>query len=359
MKKKVYSIKIPGKTFITGEYLALYGGNSLLVTTKPGFEVFFVLKSQNHNRDNLEERNANIIFLTQSIGVNKDLIDLDFLSGNKSPAEKFYQHNLSLFLDWNIYFIDGYAKAGGFGASTAQFLALYHFRNLMQNNYIEFSQIDLDDLLIAYWQCHDSESVPSGNDLIAQQFAGLSIVSKINFPSQSLKSNNSAFLRAEAFKSVEFENFEVSQRPLKWAFENLEFFLVPTKLKSPTHEHLKGLKEINISILKEIQEKTEAFLFIQDEEAFNLAINEWYQEQLKLNLVCENTMNIVKKAKNIPEIKSIKGCGALGSDVIFLTFNKQDKERVKQWLIENQLGNYFGLEHLWTQTIKLEGVYGF
>lgn len=352
MKNKIYQIQIPGKTFISGEYLALFGGSSLLVSTEPGFQCFFLPKR-------ITETVA-IDYLEKKYKVDRASYDPQFYN-SPSPAGKYYQKNADKFQDWEVYFFDGYQKKGGFGASTAQFLALYHFVNLVENGFEEFSEIDLDSLLVQYWMSQeDAEKkisralgdskqmylLPSGNDLMAQQNPGFSAVSKTLQSSQYV---------SDVEESLSLQ-LEVNSRPMKWGFEHLEFFIVPTGNKLATHKHLEGLEKFDPAKLKDIQERIESFFFIQDEVAFIVGLKEWHQELLSLGFVCTETQNWISKAQGVAEILGIKGCGAMGSDVLFVAFHRIDKEKVANWLKEQNLNTFYSVDKVWKKPVKIEGI---
>lgn len=352
MKNKIYRIQVPGKTFLFGEYLALFGGSSLLVSTEPGFQCFFLPKKVTES--------VALDYLVKKYKVDRETYDPEFYK-SPSPAGKYYQKNADKFQDWEVYFFDGYHKKGGFGGSTAQFLALYHFVNLVENSFEEFSEIDLDALLIQYWLCQeDAEKkihralkdhdqlylLPSGNDLIAQQSSGFNAISKTL--------QDSSYV-ADVEESLSLQ-LEVQARPMKWGFENIDFLLVPTGNKLATHKHLENLEKFDYRQLQEIQERLESFFFIQDEIPFVAGLKEWYAQLLSLGFVCSETQRLIDKAQAVPEILGIKGCGAMGSDVLFVVFKRADKEKVLIWLTEQNLKTFYGSDKVWKKPIRIEGL---
>lgn len=373
MKKDYYSLKIPGKTFISGEYLALNGGNSLIVSTKPGFQVFFVEKpSLNSNLDGQSLINQ----LCKIHGLNESFFDKNFLKNNQSPAEIFYQKNLKKFHAWDIYFYDGYDKKGGFGASTAQFLALFLFELLINNEFISvknemknklvsvaegtsnqsnldldlLSNIDLKELLFQYWDCqNNAESIrteiesdlgklfllPSGNDLLAQKFPGFNFIGKDLSPNK-------------------FSELKIEQQNAKWPFADLGFFLAWTGNKIPTHQHLKDLQSFQSTLLNQIQHNIKESFSHGKQDDFIDNINLWFAELKKLNFVCDETLKLVEQSKKVPAIRAIKGCGALGSDVLFVLYSKSEADSVKNWLNLNSLEITYSLEDVWQESVNFE-----
>ena len=102
MNNEYFSIKIPGKTFISGEYLALSGGSSLLVSTEPGFQVFFVPEG---DAESLAELKS---LINHKINLDINSWDDNWLMNSHSPAGKFYQKNLEVFKSGKFLFYDGY-----------------------------------------------------------------------------------------------------------------------------------------------------------------------------------------------------------------------------------------------------------
>src|SRR4051812_36096175 len=85
-------LSVPAKTFLVGEYLALSGGPSLVITTLPRFEL---------ETDPQALRNPFAF---------------------ASPAGKLWESDP---LKPKLKFRDPFEEAGGLGASTAQFALLY------------------------------------------------------------------------------------------------------------------------------------------------------------------------------------------------------------------------------------------
>lgn len=343
MKTEYFSLKIPGKTFISGEYLALRGGRSLLVSTLPGFEVFFIPKKKQTKKLDL------IPQLAEKHQLSVEKFDVSFLGKNQSPAEIYFQRHLEVFNDWEILFYDGYQQKGGFGASTAQFLALYQFCLIEKNDFknLSIEEKSLETILLEYWQCQSdlSQTSPSGNDLLAQHFAGFNIIEK------EFISNNQNEDKIQ-------NKMKIQRRSLEWKFRNLDFTLCLTGNKTPTHTHLQNLKSFDEKKLVQIQGKIEGAFDSGNERSFAEEINHWYEELLDLQLVCENTQRLVRDFNKEMSIHSsrmaIKGCGALGSDVLFILYDKSDTSLVKDWLHHHQLLTSFTSNDIWIQPIQFE-----
>jgi mevalonate kinase len=260
--------KVPGKTFLAGEYLVLHGGPALILLTEPSFE----------------------LAISQGSG---ELVGVH----SNSPAGKFFEHHRKDFDGYQMTFNDPYQGKGGFGASTAQFLSLYGFRLLLK----EFCQdlgksIDSSDLLETYFKYawNGQGMRPSGADLIGQ-FKGLLTL----FDKQS-------------------ENVSLKF----WPFEDLDFFVVHTGNKVATHEHLREVSEFDSSKLHLIFRMIQRGLDETDSELFVEGVNQYAKELERLGLTCEETLEMLKSIRGLEGIVAVKGCGALGADVLLALCKK-------------------------------------
>ena len=247
----------PAKTFLVGEYVALQGGPALILTTTPCFEV----------------------------GLEKGTPTCNFPVG--SPAHNFWQKNLS-FDNYIINWHDPYFGLGGMGASSAQFLGIYYARNFIKKYSFQY-----EDLLSEYLQhaWNGKGIAPSGYDVIAQAMGG----------------------------SVYIEGLTKIYKNYSWPFPDISFILLHTGKKQATHTHLQNLDKIHrLDKLTNLSQTVcDNFLKI-DSTSFINAINDYYLTLCELNLVAQHTQEMISFLKNDNDILAIKGCGALGSDILLL-----------------------------------------
>ncbi|MFA6303793.1 MAG: hypothetical protein WC627_11785 [Legionella sp.] len=254
--------RIPAKTFLVGEYAAVAGASALILTTTPYFE----------------------LALTSAPG----------LAGihNASPAGCFWQdQNLEQGLVWS----DPYQGIGGMGASSAQFLGAY-----LAACSIKSTAPILDDLLTSYYHYAWSGLGlrPSAYDLIAQAQGACVFINK----QQELITTYS------------------------WPFTDLSFLLIHSGTKLATHDHLKETNLPNkINELSEISESA-----LQAIEAVNSAllidaVNNYHQKLLELAKVAPHSVQLIEQLKSSPHVLAIKGCGAMGADVLLVLCKKQNK----------------------------------
>jgi mevalonate kinase len=268
---------IPGKTFLLGEYLALQGGPTLVALTQPCFQI-----------------------KVQSGQGKIEGIHLE------SPAGKFIQSKSDLFEKYDLSFFDPYSGKGGFGASTAQFLASYAFWSHQKVHQHEMEKLfDYKHLLGTYTQFSwDGQGfAPSGADLIGQ-----------------LKGSLTFFEKRRSFVSI-----------ARWPFSNLEFYLIHTGHKIATHEHLNSLAPFESAGLeKSFQLAKQSFESLND-SLFVEAVNSYAQELKILNLTCDNTLELLKDLKELEGVKAAKGCGALGADVILAVVAQGQSAELKKY----------------------------
>lgn len=263
----VYSV--PGKTFIAGEYLAVQEGPALIFLSKPVFDTV-ISKGTG-----------------QVEGIHPD-----------SPAGLFISKNPEVFKDVNIKFKEAYAGKGGFGASTAQFLAVYSFSQ---------GEADIDPLqmLEDYYEVSwDGQGArPSGADLVGQLCGGLTF-----------------FKKRTNFLDVQ-----------EWPFKDIEFHLVHTGNKIATHEHLKSLGPFDSRNLEKAFETIYKSFSYRNSLEFCRGITAYRQELANLNFTCEQTLSLLQEIDLIEGVKAAKGCGALGADVVLIITEKSKSKELEKY----------------------------
>jgi mevalonate kinase len=279
-------LKVPGKTFFAGEYLALLGGPTLVAATEPHFEI----RIRPHNSKNH--------FRAPTFHPS-------------SPAGKLYRAYANFFEQFLFGWRSPYGS-GGFGASTAEFIALHALLQMRETLWIEQERhFDLHQMLKAYRSfAADPQSrwVPSGADLVAQVRGG------INF----------------------FENRSGQIQTFAWPFGGLGFAIVKTGVKQPTHEHLQTLGDFKSEGLRQATEGLCRSLRSLDEEAWIDSVNQLSEELKSLGFVAPLTEEILSLTRKMP-VLAAKGCGALGADVIVVFYKKENAAAVRRSFVEISL----------------------
>jgi mevalonate kinase len=271
---KKITISVPSKVFIAGEYLALTGEPCLVAAIEPRFQLE-ATPSQN----------------SQSSAFHAD-----------SPAGRFLQAHPELQQEFQLKFTDPFFGLGGFGASTAQFAALYELKNYRSGVLGIVQALETADIreLVGQYQELAQGSTgpkPSGADLVAQAMGNLVL-----------------FDRAHG---------KISSH--EWPFQNLGMIIAKTPLKIPTHEHLASLQSFRSEGLRVAMDQVQDGLKEKSESAFVSGICQYDQELRALGFLHPETARILENLQH-PALRAQKGCGALGADVVALFFDNSKPE---------------------------------
>lgn len=269
-------LSAPGKTFLAGEYLAMDGGLALMGMTEPRFEL------------RVRPGAGGLVGISST-----------------SPAGKFCAREKEFFKNFDLEFVDPHEGRGGWGASTAQYLMAFAFKNCAPD---EMLDVDLKDLLENYRQdaWDGTGRAPSGADLVGQ-----------------LKGSLTFFERNAGMTSQS-----------AWPFENLEPYLLKTGVKLPTHEHLKVLAEADFSALVSPMTQIRDAWKIRDEGLFVDGIKSFGRELARKGLIAETTLDVLHDLAWMSGVKAAKGCGAMGADVVFILIEKGFRREFELWAEE-------------------------
>lgn len=129
---------IPSKTFLMGEYLAMYGGPAILALTEPCFSI-----------DGQKRLHPDCM------------------------AARLWREHTNTDCDWGL--LDPYQGQGGMGASSAEFLLAYQ-------QIFPPSHQSTTHLRDIFWQYVDDQAAhkPSGYDVMAQMQEGLVLIEGTN-----------------------------------------------------------------------------------------------------------------------------------------------------------------------------------
>lgn len=273
----------PGKTFLAGEYLALDGGMTLLAMTEPRFE----------------------LRVSRGRGQREGLPP-------GSPADNLIRRHADFFRELDLEFRDPHAGQGGWGASTAQYLTLFALLSWKSATNDEAGR-ELDTKLLLEEYRKDAWNgegrAPSGADLIGQLKGG--------------------------FCFFEKQTGMISRTA--WPFENLDGFLIRTGVKLPTHEHLRGLKDLDTSDLAAVMTTLREAWNAADGEAFTEALADYSRALQRKSLVAETTLSLLHDLLWLNGVKAAKGCGALGADVVLAVVEKNMRRSFEIWAREKGL----------------------
>jgi mevalonate kinase len=264
---------IPAKTFLLGEYAALAGAPAIILTTKPCFEISLSEKEGLH-------------------GIHPE-----------SPAGRWWlkQGYVDAGLQWH----DPYQGRGGMGASSAQFLGAYLATIHLQNKLF-----NAQAMLGAYLQCAWSGegTPPSGYDVLAQSLQGCVYIHK---------------------ETASCETYP-------WPFKDIAFLLLHTGQKLATHQHLQTITlPKHIHQLASIVENAKQAFMQADSELMVEAVNAYHQQLKQMNLVAEHSLHHIAMFKEQQDILAVKGCGALGADVVLLLVPTDKETTISRHLTDS------------------------
>lgn len=282
-------ISVPGKSFIVGEYLALKKGGALTFASSPQFQLTIQTKSMDQEIQNNEITDSKNLFHPES------------------PAGKLYSKFIKTLENYDLKFFDPYKGLGGWGSSTAQFLSLYCFltwKDALEEGYER--ELDIKLLLDQYRELAHSGIgyVPSGSDLIGQFKGGIT------------------FFDSGAG--------QIARYP--FVFPDIELCFFQTGNKVSTYEHLINLPDFPIDGLESSFKKTIQGLKDHQSELFVEGVREYGKALLNLGFVCSSTQVIMDQILKLPGVLAVKGCGAMGADVILVITERQNY-RLKDWLL--------------------------
>lgn len=277
----MYQLSCPSKTFLIGEYAVLDGGHGVVVSTGPRFRVDF--------KEVAKEEESYVKGLSP-----------------QGPPMDFLKDNLDIFSHFAMDMHDPHEHKGGFGWSSAQFLFLYMIKEWVRQAKPDIlPKIDraalLEEFLAYSW---DGDGwAPSGLDVLSQ------LEGKILFLQSPRK------IIDGKVAPIEFSEYHQIK---DWPFEDIQFVLLRTGKKVATHSHLSNLQGIRTSSLGKLAEESGKSLLDKDEEEFIRTINQYKNDLREQDLVDPASWNTQQELMQRPEVLAIKGCGALGADVLLV-----------------------------------------
>ena len=274
---------IPGKTFLLGEYSALVGGSVLGLATGPGFLVDY------RNTEALVS--DEISFSPQSpAGLLSKPTSSNGLAGQ--IATEFAKFKLTL--------TDLFRNCGGFGKSTAEYLAV--LIPWLQKNEASFESIREQYQLIS----RQSGAEASGLDL-AIQFWG---------------------------KVTLFDSHENKYSSLDWKMKGYDFILVSTGTKLKTHEHIQTIDLKKISHFPSVSNPLVELYQTHPGSEFIRGIKEWSAFLKASHFMSDSAFELKELIESDPNVLCAKPCGAMGADVIAVLCETEKSE-----LVQNKLRN--------------------
>jgi len=324
-------VRVPGKTFFVGEYLALSGGPSIVMNSGPCFEFSWTETSGDSSHPFHKESPAGR-FLDRRL--------LDSASASKTG----YRFEAK----------DPYHGVGGLGASTAEFLGAWIFdRSLKDPSLIEPGTVveKLDDhrqSVVPKWASErwggnrfrdvlddyrgtylESETPGSGADLVSQITGGLSV----------------------------WDARTDEMRRFQWPFPDLTFTLLFTGHKLKTHEHLaraKKLSDVTVDDMRFWVEEAIQSLALEDADRLTASVRGFGKVLSDIGLVADTTARFLEGLADLSGVRAAKGCGAMGSDTLLILHDTLASDQVNQFRDQNGLKEAATASDLWTQGLTVD-----
>lgn len=336
-------LSAPSKTFLLGEYVALDGGPSIVLSTAPRFKLKVSPSDDRQDKNQYVDRD----------GVQREgqLKSAPFVAD--SPAGQYLAKNLAPYLASiekskqfgksdqsivkpNFEFFDPHFGRGGLGASSAQFALLFAWFNQdlftqprnADLNSASYSKIQWEKILEVYRSCswNGVGVPPSGADVVAQLSGGI----------------------------CWFDGRQNRAERLEWKFPNLSFTLLRTGVKLATHEHLKSMKVVPNEALRECVGIAKTAFKANDESGLVLAVNRCEGILRESGLVTCATLEILQDLRGeLGRIRAAKGCGAMGADVIAVLHDRDQQDAILKWAASRNLETCGGESTLEPEGLKL------
>lgn len=264
-------LRIPGKTFLVGEYAVLVGGNALGLATEPYF---------------IENASLVAVHAESAVGLYTKATTIGAL-------ENPYQQ-------------------GGFGLSTAEFIAAWFRKNKVEKFNLAFLQKIFTEYRELFDQNEQLRKIkPSGADLVTQLVGGVT-----HFNQDVLKS-----------------------KIHEWPFANMGFDIISTGFKVATHEHLENLDLNQIKDLPDVSHHVINAFADGDQDTFLSSLEEWTEKLRRKGLQHNHSNELVEKLYLNEKIMLAKPNGALGADTITVFYQKSDRDNIKDFLNRNKFNS--------------------
>ncbi len=264
--------EVPSKTFIVGEYLAINGTASMIAATEPAFFI-------------------------------KTIRDKTFGFHESSPAGRL--RNKKGHVDVGFSVLDPHEGRGGFGRSTAEYLAVLLFDSYFNEGGGDITQQILNtlaDVVPSYQTLAGADYKPSGADLVAQVCGGLCWYDGMNYIAEKLA----------------------------WPFPGYDIFIFHTGKKLATHEHLKDLKAKNLQGLIPILLAARTSFDQKNLKVFCQSLNYYYDLLDELGLSDQGVRESVLQVRSNPAVLAAKGCGAMGMDTVIVVGETSQAKTIKE-----------------------------
>lgn len=272
-------LSLPSKTFLVGEYAVLGQAPALVLNTQPCFE--------------LVARRGDTSFTGVPEG---------------SPARLWYEQRRPLLENWALEFFDPHQRAGGFGASSAQFTSIHTLTTFLQNSMSKIVEgLQLEPLWNDYQTLTKSRG--SGADVLAQTQGGIAYV----------------------------DVRTASAHRLDWPYPEIAFGIVRTHQKIKTHDHLAQIDRNQMTLLSRPASECIAAFGKSTPEVFLSRLKTFATALKEFGLQAPAALTLIRLFEEQPWCLLAKGCGALGADTVLFFYPANERERALTFIKKQSL----------------------
>ena len=211
-------------------------------------------------------------------------------------------------------FEDPHNLKGGFGRSTAEWIAAYVYKNNLTNHDFLTKGFMASAWLDYQSQFQDYDNKPSGYDLMAQ-LKNTNVIKTTDTSNADLQ--NSVCLIASEDSAPEF--LKCSELNLK-----LNILIYKTQIKVKTHEHLESLDFKNLDSLKDLSLVVTKSFLNKNTDEFLLNLKNFDTQLAKLNYKSKESLKMTQALQSLDSVRYARGCGALGADVLVVFYEGQN-----------------------------------
>ncbi len=193
-------------------------------------------------------------------------------------------------------FYDPYQEIGGMGRSSAEFIAAASSSHSGKSIWEVW---DLYRKILA-----DEKNIPSGVDILTQLRGGYCLT------------------------EVRAKHLETQS----WPFADLDWIALITGNKIKTHEHLAKPLSLDWEMIEKLNLQVIEAWKLQNSQMFLKSLNLWRDFLFDSGLETSATTELVDFFLDTSGVLSAKGCGAMGSDVVLIIFDKANSETLEKSL---------------------------
>ncbi len=230
-------------------------------------------------------------------------VDPTFIfKANPDVAQAFHPESPAGLLNPDLKgeFQDPYQEIGGMGRSSAEFIAAASYQTSKKSIWEVW---DLFRKVLAN-EKNAQKNLPSGVDVLTQLQGGYCLT------------------------EVRAKHLETSH----WPFADLDWIALITGNKLKTHEHLAKPLNLDWEMIEKLNLQIVEAWKSQNSQMFLKSLNLWRGFLFGNGLETHATTELVDFFMDMSGVKVAKGCGAMGSDVVLIIFDRNESETLEKSL---------------------------